>query len=391
MNRLVLFLLVLGGAVAYLAAWPVAVQPVAWLPAPSAGYAGPHALNFGLAALQPLPLDGDSGPEHVVVRAEEGRSWVWAAVTGSDSLSGRIVRMRPDGGGREVVVDTGGRPLGFDFDASGALIVADPMFGRHGGLLRVSGRGVAAKIELLTDQMDGEPIRYANAVAVAADGRIYFSDSSRRFGAKATGSTFEASVLDILEQQCSGRVGVYDPATQLARVLKQGLCFPNGVVLTEDGRHLLVAETGAHRIWKLSLSAAPNTTSSTTSSTAPAASSQLLLEGLPGYPDNLMRGQNGRYWVGLVKPRSAFADSQAQRPWLRALALRLPRAWWPVPPAYGHVIAFDDNGKVVADLQDNRGSYPETSGVTETADRLYIHSLNARSLGYRIKGPNELR
>ena len=91
-------------------------------------------LNFGLAALQALPLDGDSGPEHVVVRAEDGRAWVWAAVTGSDNLSGRIVRMRPDGGGREVVVDTGGRPLGFDFDATGAMIVADPMVGRHGGL-----------------------------------------------------------------------------------------------------------------------------------------------------------------------------------------------------------------------------------------------------------------
>ena len=53
------------------------------------------------------------------------------------------------------------------------------------------------------------------------------------------------------------------------------------------------------------------------------------------------RGADGRYWVGLVKPRSAFIDATATRPWVRAMAVRLPRAWWPVPPAYGHVFAFD--------------------------------------------------
>ena len=32
----------------------------------------------------------------------------------------------------------------------------------------------------------------------------------------------------------------------------------------------------------------------------------VLLANLPGHPDNLMRGLNGRIWVGLVKPRGAF-------------------------------------------------------------------------------------
>ena len=32
---------------------------------------------------------------------------------------------------------------------------------------------------------------------------------------------------------------------------------------------------------------------------------------------------------------------------MRALALRLPKSMWPVPPAYGHVFAFDDNGRVL--------------------------------------------
>ena len=46
---------------------------------------------------------------------------------------------------------------------------------------------------------------------------------------------------------------------------------------------------------------------------------------------------------------------------------------------------FTEDGKVVADLQDPSGAYPETTGITETADRLYVQSLHARSLGWLRK------
>jgi hypothetical protein len=67
------------------------------------------------------------------------------------------------------------------------------------------------------------------------------------------------------------------------------------------------------------------------------------------------------------------------------VVLRLPRSWWPIPKPYGHVMAFTEDGKVVADLQDPSGAYPETTGVTETKDRLYIQSLHAKNLGWMEK------
>jgi hypothetical protein len=36
----------------------------------------------------------------------------------------------------------------------------------------------------------------------------------------------------------------------------------------------------------------------------------------------------------------------------------------------------------VADLQDPTGAYPETTGLTETADRLYVQNLHLKSLGW---------
>ena len=352
---------------AYLLLWPVPVEPVVWAAPPAPGYSGPHAVNQRLAALQTIDLGGDEGPEHIVWRD----GWLYAAVA-----SGAIVRMRPDGSDKQVAVQTGGRPLGFDFDANGAMVIADPMAGPHGGLLRATGIGADAKVEVLTDQVGGDPIRYADGVVVAGSGTIYFTDASRRFGAKATGGTFNASVLDIIEHQATGRVLAYDPTTRTTRVLLSDLCFANGIALSADEQHLFVAETGAYRIWKLAVGAENE------SAKQPGAAARVLLDNLPGYPDNLMRGENGRLWAGLAKPRGAFIDDSAGKPWLRKLALRLPKPLWPVPPAYGHVFAFDESGRVLADLQDPSGAYPETTSVTETPDRLYVQSLHAKTLGW---------
>jgi sugar lactone lactonase YvrE len=349
------------GALAYLGAWPVPVHPVSWLAPPAPGYVAAFAPNRRLAGLELMALGGEAGPEHIALGPD---GWLYAAMA-----SGKILRMQPDGSAQEVFVQTGGRVLGFDFDASGALIAADGFR----GLLSI---GPDRQVRVLVDQVDGVPIRYADAVVVARDGMIYFSDASTRFGPAQWGGTFEASVLDIIEQSASGRILVFDPATRSTQVVAQGLSFANGVALSLDQQSLFVSETGRYRIWKVAAAARQLDLKQ------PSAQASVLFDNLPGYPDNLMRGRDGRIWAGLVKPRNATVDRLADKPWLRQLTLRLPRAWWPIPPPYGHVFAFTENGAVVADLQDPSGAYPETTAITETADRLYVQSLHATSLGW---------
>jgi sugar lactone lactonase YvrE len=342
---------------AYLALWPVPIQPVSWKAPAASGYVGPHAANQKLAGLKMIDLGGEEGPEHIVL-ARDGKLYTTV-------LSGNILRMNPDGSGREVFANTGGRVLGFDFDAAGNLIAADAVK----GLLSI---GPDRKITVLTDQVGGDPIRYADAVVVARNGKIYLSDASTRFAPARWGGTFEASVLDIIEQSSTGRILEYDPVAK-------GLSFANGVALSQDEKDLFVAETGKYRVWKIPAEARELDIAQ---GGAPA---RLLLDNLPGYPDNLMRGLDGKIWMGLTKPRSPVVDGMAEKPFLRAMTLRLPRALWPVPKAYGHVMAFTEDGKIVADLQDPSGAYPETTAVTETADRLYVQSLHAKGLGWMDK------
>ena len=363
MKRIALGMLVLLALLAaYLVFWPVPVQPVAWTAPPAPGYQGVHAANTRLAGLDLIPLPpGERGPEHVVL-GRDGR--LYAAMA-----SGRILRMNPDGSAAEVYADTGGRVLGFDFDAAGRLIAADALK----GLLAVD---TERRVSVLADKVGGDPIRYADAVVVARNGRIYFSDASGRFAPADWGGTYEAAVLDIIEQRATGRILEHDPATGKTRVVVRGLSFPNGVALSADQTQLYVAETGRYRIWKVAVDA--------TELDAAAGSPQatVLFDNLPGYPDNLMRGLDGRIWLGFAKPRNPTVDAMADKPFLRKLTLRLPRELWPVPKAYGHVMAFTEDGQVVADLQDPTGAYPETTGITETSDRLYVQSLHAKGLGW---------
>jgi sugar lactone lactonase YvrE len=350
------------GAAAYLCLWPVPAEPVSWPAQKPPGYTGAFATNTRLSGLRMIDTGSEVGPEHIAIGPDRK---LYGAMH-----SGNLIRMEPDGGKQEVFANTGGRVLGFDFDAQGRMIAADAMK----GLLSIT---ADRRLTVLADRVSaGDPIRYADAVVVAPDGTIYFTDASTRFAPAQWGGTYPASVLDIMEQSATGRVLAHDPATGRTRIVARGFSFANGIALSSDGHSLFVNETGRYRLWKIDGRA----NDLDVQSGSPHA--RVLLDNLPGYPDNLMRGRDGRIWVGLFKPRNPAADSLAERPFLRKVLLRLPRFLLPLGESYGHVFAIDEDGRVTADLQDPSGAYPEATGATETTDRLYIHSLHAHGIGW---------
>ncbi len=368
-RALIVLLSLLALLAAYMLLWPVPIQPVAWEASKAPGYTSAHAVNTRLANLQKIEIGKEVGPEHLAI-GPDGK--LYAAMA-----SGNILRMQPDGSAQEVFVNTQGRVLGFDFDAAGNLIAADAMR----GLLSIA---PDKQITALADKINGDTIRYANSIVVAKSGKIYLSDASTRFAPKDVGGTFEASVLDIIEQSSTGRILEYNPATKATRIVARGLSFANGVALSANERQIFVAETGKYRIWRIDVNASDLDVRQTSGMSG---ATHIVLPNLPGYPDNLMRGLptadgKPKLWIGLVKPRSAAVDGMAEKPFLRSMTLRLPRFLWPIPPRYGHVIAFTEDGTIVQDLQDPTGAYPETTSVLETKDRLYVQSLHAPLIGW---------
>jgi len=346
--------------VLYFVAWPVPIDPVAWEAPPNPGYTGAFAVNERLKGVETLPIADNHGPEDIAVDSQ-GR--IYAA-----THEGRIVRLNSDGSNPENWVDTKGRPLGIDFDSKDNLIVADAFR----GLLSIAPDGTITE---LATTADGVPIRFADDVDVAADGKIYFSDASTKFGAKESGGAYEASLLDINEHGGHGRLLVYDPATGVAKTLLDGLNFANGVAVSHDQNYVLVNETGSYRIIRLWIAGPKKGTSET------------LIGALPSFPDNISTGDNGRYWVAFVSPRNPLIDKLAGKPFMRKVIQRMPAFMRPKAVAYGHIIAIDGEGKVLANLQDPDGSYPINTSVTETKDYLYIGSLVAPVLA-RVKKEN---
>lgn len=338
----------------YFIAWPVPVDPVAWRAPVSAGYVGPFARNERLKNLELLPIGNHHGPESIAIDAD-GR--IYAA-----TREGAIVRLRADSSSPEEWVATGGRPLGIRFDRAGNLYVADALR----GLLRIA---PDRTLTVLATEADGKPIRYANSVVPASDGKVYFTDASTKFGAREFGGTYEASLFDVMEHGSHGRVLVYDPATRRATTLIANLNFANGITLAHDESYLLVNDMASYRVLRHWLAGPRRGTT------------EPLIENLPGFADNLSTGRDGRFWLALVSPRNALLDRVSGAPFVRKMIQRLPAFIRPEAVAYGHIVAFDGSGRIVASLQDPEGAYRLTTEALETPEWIYVGSLVMPKLG----------
>jgi sugar lactone lactonase YvrE len=341
-------LLIVTGLAAYLLGRPVAIDPVAWRPTPNPGLTGSFARSQPFIGLQRSIPDLGEGPE-AVAHGPDGFLY-----TGLQD--GRIVRFRPDGaGGAELVVQTGGRPLGLRFDAHGRLIVADAFR----GLLAVA---PDRTITILVETVDGARLRFPNALDIAADGAIWFTDASQRFDQHHW-------IHDFWEGRATGRLLRYDPHTRQTAVRLDALRFANGVALGPDDAFVLVNETVAARITRLWL-------------TGPQAGARdVFFDGLPGYPDNLSHNGQGLFWVALAAPRVDALDRLAGYPWLRTVLFRLPEALTRVtPPPVAWVLGVDAQGRVRHQLREVAGGYRNITSVHEVNGELWLGSLFGRTV-----------
>lgn len=319
------------------------IQPVVWTP-PRPPYRGEGSAS--LPPLRLLPVNG-TGPEDALID-RAGR-----VLTGVED--GRLLRMAPDGSRLDVVADTRGRPMGIELLGDGRLLVCDA----HRGLLRVDPD--LGTVETLVTEAAGTPLRVCNNAAVGADGSIYFTDSSQRFD-------IEYWLADLFEHSGTGRLLRRDPYGGVD-VLLDGLQFANGVALAPDDSFVLVAETGAYRIRRVWLSGAR------------AGDDEMLVDNLPGIPDNLSTGTGGRYWVALPSPRDARLDTMHQLPpVVRQAVWAVPDRLRPKPRSTAWVIAIDGQGQIVQDLRADACGYRMVTGVREHDGRLYLGSLTERAM-----------
>lgn len=272
---------------------------------------------------------------------------------------GRLIRLPPDGAEPEVIADTGGRPLGIEVDTGGRLVVCDA----ERGLLRVDpDTGRVETLVAAGTPVGGAPLRVCNNAAVAADGTVYFSDSSQRFPLRYW-------MGDLLEHSGTGRLLRRDADGTTAVVL-DGLQFANGVALARDGSFVVVAETGAYRLVRRWLTGER------------AGDVDRLVDNLPAFPDNIALGSDGLIWIAMGSPRNRLLDLIAPRhPLLRRAIWALPEGARPGPANTAWVQAVDTDGRIVYDLQATVPGFSMVTGVREYAGTVWLGSLLGDAVG----------
>ncbi|MBI9043526.1 MAG: SMP-30/gluconolactonase/LRE family protein [Anaerolineaceae bacterium] len=134
----------------------------------------------------------------------------------------KIFQLKADGETCEFV-HTGGIPTGSKFHSNGHLFVADGDL----GILDISPDG---KIKIAASEWDGKKFKGPNDLVFSNNGDLYFSDPR--------GSDPQNPIGNVFILRANGKVERFAGDFQ----------FPNGLVFSDDGRTLYLAETFPNHI-----------------------------------------------------------------------------------------------------------------------------------------------
>ena len=328
--------------------WPVHIDPIAWEPQPVPTLEGDFAENRVLQGMELFATPNGHGPEDVALDAE-GRIYVGVE-------EGQIIRYAADGSDPQVFADTGGRPLGLDFDNDGNLIVADAAK----GLLSVTPTGA---ISVLCTEAGSHPLGFTDDVDVDSQNVAWFSDASYKW-------EHQEVMNEVLESRPNGRLLKYDISTGECVVVLDELFFANGVAVSPDDSYVLVNETMRYRTKRVYVRGPRS------------GEVEVFIDNLPGFPDGISTGADGVFWLAIYAPRNELLDSAGPTPWLRKLIHRIPAALQPKPRRHPFVLGLDASGKVVHNLQDADGAeFSKSTSAEQVGDWLFIGSLSEPKWG----------
>lgn len=319
----------------------------------------PMAVNDRLKDVGVIGLGFLDGAEDVIFDRQD------RLYTGS--RQGDILRFKPPHYTEsEVFAHIGGSPLGMAFDRDDNLVICVAGM----GLYQVSPEGevkllTAETNRSLTSVVDDSTMKLADDCDILPDGRIVFSEATVRF-------EMHDWYADALESRGNGRIIVHDPRSSSTRTLLSNLVFPNGICTAFDGQSVLFAESWACRISRYYFDGPKKGTV------------ERVIEGLPGYPDNINRASDGTYWLALMGMRTPALDLSLEMPgFRRRMARRVSEDAWLMPNLNtGCVLRFDETGQILESLWDQAGEkHPMITSMREHKGVLYLCGIFNNRMG----------
>ena len=329
------------------------------LPATAEGSGSDYALNDKLHGAQAIGLGVLDGPEDMTFDRDDNMY--------CGSRHGDIMRLfAPDYTKAEVFAHIGGHPLGLAFDREGNLHTCVGGM----GLFKISPAGEVTKLSDETNRtflsvIDDSRLRLADDLDIAPDGRVFFSEATIRY-------EMYDWVIDGLEARGNGRIICYNPKDGSSHTVLPSLQLPNGICVEKDGQSLLFAETWGCRITRWYFDGPKK------------GQREVIIENLPGYPDNINRSSDGNYWCALCGMRSPLFDLALRMPdFRRRMVQKVGRDDWLYPNMNtGCVIKFDAAGNILDVLWDRAGdNHPMITSIREHKGYLYLGGIYNNRVG----------
>jgi hypothetical protein len=347
------------------------------------------------------PLDGALSPNDRLDACKAigdplpGLDDVVAAKDGAIYVSAGKQVLKLSGNGfatREVVAK-------FEGDAGGLALHPD---GRL--LVCVAGRGLAAidpakPSPRWLEAVDGRALAGLLSVTAAPDGRIFAVEG-------ATARLPDQWRHDLMEKRHNGRLITCAGDLGQARTLLSDLYYPYGVSLAADSK-LWFTESWAHRVSRMTIG------------TNGAASPEVVMQNLPGYPARLHGDGRDGFYLGIFARRTHLIEfvlkeddfreeMMATMPpdfWVapayaatgdclepmqigQVKALGIQKPWAP-PRSYGLLVHLDANGEAVDSIHSRAGGrFHGITGACATPQGVVIA---ARGAGQLLLDTGDLR
>ncbi|KXX69053.1 SMP-30/gluconolactonase/LRE family protein [Flammeovirga sp. SJP92] len=322
-----------------------AIHPNKWTPTATEVDISTLQSTNQLTDSKKLSLLGFSGAEDFAMD-QEGNLYCGTHNSNDDFTGGAILKIDSTLNVEEYI-KTKKWVTGMHFNANNELILL--MNGV--GLLKVNADH--SFDTLLTQTPDVKPILMGSGLDIAQDGKIYFNNLSSHM------ETSNATINRlILEMKPDGGVYCFDPKTKKTEVISSGNYFGNGLVLSKDEQSILVSETSKYRILRYWIKGEKK------------GQSEVFLDNLPGFPNNLKQSSNGNYWLGFTTKRNQQLDNIHPKPWMKQMVFAMPDFMKPKPEKYGLVMEVSDQGEIIRVFTDEEGKVVEEAGAIVEKDGL---------------------
>jgi Strictosidine synthase len=230
-------------------------------------------------------------------------------------------------------------------------------------------------------------VRLRCVTALAEDpirGGLYLAIGSARHDA-------EDWVVDLMERNSTGMLAYWPAGAATAEILLDGLAYPNGLEVAEDGQGVLLTESWAHTLVRYKPGGDGR------------GGTEVLIDNMPGYPARIAPATGGGHWLAIFAMRTQLIELVLREPEFRREMMRCvdPELWirpalratgsyleplqgggikklgirkpWAPPRAYGLVVRLDADCEPMFTLHSRvDGRNHGVMAAREIGDRLVV-------------------